>query len=185
MKRCLSLLNLNLAVWIAVPLMPFSDILIWWPWHMLTVHELRNMPYIHPSNSRSGHIRGRSIHRHTHEVRRSRNTLERSAPSCNQNCVLDREGRIQGRNGHIQGRGHSRSRRDRGRILNRGQVTPAKRTDSLYQFVYVQINWRKCNFVTVAGASLLINVQFMAAGRRNARCTACGGAVQRSSVALH
>ena len=34
-------------------------------------------------------------------------------------------------------------------------------------------------------ASLLTNVQFMAAGRRNLRRTACGGGVQRSSVALH
>jgi len=104
------------------------------------------MPYIHPSNSRSGHIRGRSIHCHNHEVRRSRSRLERSAPSCNQNRILDRDGRIldrdgriQGRNGRIQGRDHSRNRADRGRILNRGQVTPATRADSLYQFVYTQL----------------------------------------------
>jgi len=118
---------------------------------MLMVHELRNMPYMHPSNSRSGRIRGRSVHRRTHEVRRSRSTLERSAPSCNQNCILDRDGRvqgrngrIQGRNGRIQGRGHSRSRRVRDRIPDRGQVTPATRADSLHQFVdRSQIKWRK------------------------------------------
>ena len=111
---------------------------------MLMVHELRNMPYMHPSNSRSGRIRGRSVHRRTHEVRRSRSTLERSAPSCNQNCILDRDGRVQGRNGRIQGRGHSRSRRVRDRIPDRGQVTPATRADSLHQFVdRSQIKWRK------------------------------------------
>jgi hypothetical protein len=37
----------------------------------------------------------------------------------------------------------------------------------------------------MAIASLLINVQFMAAGRRNLRRTTYGGAVQRHSVALH
>ena len=140
------------------------------------VHELRNMPYIHPSNSRSDRIRGRSIHRRTHEARRSRNTLGRSALSCNPNHILDRGGRILDRGGRIQGRGRSRSRRDRGRILNRGQVTTAKHTDSLYQFVAGKYRKQESD-VEVIGACWLVHVQFVAVVRRNVvemqSCKAC------------